>query len=802
MPADAAVHEPYIAVIAVHGVADQKPFASARDIANLLVDYPHDAQQRYSTFVESEIRLAVDPIYPRQKVFAAENFWGDTRASAENDITGYGHEFMSEILSGRQMADPPEVYATVRLEGRRFEPDPAKIHVYELFWADLSRVGSGVAQFFGELYQLLLHLPSLGKHSVSFAARENPSPLWKLYRGIERWGARLLALIVPVLNLILLALFCLLLPRLAGPNMQFTLAYLIPAVVAMVVCALLLRDRKLHAMVWLGAVPVVALMTVLAVSAVFHWLDADALSVLAAEVWLLTVAGMLVVLRAYGRRQRRALPFGAFLFAAATLYLAWWWNRLGPSDVKIAEVSLHMAAGTLLVLGVVWFVWMLLTLIAGLLAVIAPLTVPKSDGKRKRARRAAWTGQFALVLAGSLFAVVTTVLWALLFRGLRRLPTSEFALYEGPVKWLKVSRILAEVPDSLLTANIIYWYMIALLSLLVFVVAAAWAVFPSILAELKPPTTHPAERSRAGGTWLSRGITLIGFASASLTLGIAIIFVLELLAFFRGNEGSPVKSATSTELAASLLAAASALVLFMIGTKQWMAGALSALDVLLDIDNYMREHPRESAPRAQIAERYASLLRFLCRWKDDSGRGYDAIVIMAHSQGTVITADLLRFLRIEWNKPGEAWEPQLACILDDAASSRIPIYFFTMGSPLRQLYNLCFPHHYAWLDEDLPQYAALAKGAPIPAKTSPSPEEVGAKRWVNAYRSGDYVGRTIWVSHEYESVWCQGPPLEDGARSRRERCIGRGAHTHYWDNTAAEVAAELHKLLGEAAQGR
>src|SRR6266511_3608787 len=101
--------DPSIAVIAVHGVADQKPFTSAREIANLLVDYPHGEQQRYSTFVEDEIRLAVDPIYPRQKVVAAQNFWGDTSASAEDDITGNGHEFMSEILSGREKADPPQI---------------------------------------------------------------------------------------------------------------------------------------------------------------------------------------------------------------------------------------------------------------------------------------------------------------------------------------------------------------------------------------------------------------------------------------------------------------------------------------------------------------------------------------------------------------------------------------------------------------------------------------------------------------------------------------------------------------------
>jgi hypothetical protein len=40
------------------------------------------------------------------------------------------------------------------------------------------------------------------------------------------------------------------------------------------------------------------------------------------------------------------------------------------------------------------------------------------------------------------------------------------------------------------------------------------------------------------------------------------------------------------------------------------------LDLVLDVDGYLREHPRDSTPRARIAEWYASLLRYLCAWRN------------------------------------------------------------------------------------------------------------------------------------------------------------------------------------------
>src|SRR6185312_5169244 len=258
-------------------------------------------------------------------------------------------------------------------------------------------------------------------------------------------------------------------------------------------------------------------------------------------------------------------------------------------------------------------------------------------------------------------------------------------------------------------------------------------------------------------------------------------------------------------------------------------GFRPAVDAALDIDNYLREHPRGGTPRARIAERYASLLRHLCNWRDAGGKPYSAIILVAHSQGAAITAELLNFIQRE---PDPELEP-----LRHGGHGEPALYLFTMGNPLRQLYANSFPHLFGWVRGDLgdwftrrdtpmpPAYRANARhDAPshvvsahlIPSFAAPHPWELGATRWVNAYRSGDYVGRSLWrVDMPDEDALYRCAPAdragtaeasrtivvsEDAQRSRRELCIGIGAHTHYWDSSSKAIAVELDLLIAEATE--
>ncbi|MDJ0681279.1 MAG: hypothetical protein QNJ18_15585 [Xenococcaceae cyanobacterium MO_167.B52] len=116
-----------------------------------------------------------------------------------------------------------------------------------------------------------------------------------------------------------------------------------------------------------------------------------------------------------------------------------------------------------------------------------------------------------------------------------------------------------------------------------------------------------------------------------------------------------------------------------------------------------------------------------------------------------------------------------------------------MGSPLRQLYNFAFPHLYDW----------VSNPESISSEANPNPEELlGVRQWVNGFRSGDYIGRYLWRSPKDPDLWKRvnfnsNPDYiyPDSDKKRREFCLGAGGHTHYWDETAPEIAQELERLI-------
>jgi hypothetical protein len=216
------------------------------------------------------------------------------------------------------------------------------------------------------------------------------------------------------------------------------------------------------------------------------------------------------------------------------------------------------------------------------------------------------------------------------------------------------------------------------------------------------------------------------------------------------------------------------------------------LGIVLDVDTYLRETPREAPPRARIFERYASTLRYLNAYRDADGQPYDEIVIVAHSLGALISADILHFLQ----SPYSLEQPM-----------RVPIKLLTIGNPTRQLLNRFFPYLYDWVKTTpdngacpLPRPTLTAPGS-IPDTMLPNPSDIGVSHWVSAYRSGDYVGRSLWLDEWYLRTQPEAAPpappnvivSADGLRA--EMCIGAGAHTHYMDDTAPDIAWMLDRLI-------
>jgi hypothetical protein len=86
-------------------------------------------------------------------------------------------------------------------------------------------------------------------------------------------------------------------------------------------------------------------------------------------------------------------------------------------------------------------------------------------------------------------------------------------------------------------------------------------------------------------------------------------------------------------------------------------------------------------------------------------------------------------------------------------------------------------------------------------KAGPAAADLGATEWVNACRSGDYVGRFIWTPHTdaarfaIATVGADGRVAARRAGDRTEFCLGAGGHTHYFSDDAAALAAEIERLV-------
>lgn len=143
----------------------------------------------------------------------------------------------------------------------------------------------------------------------------------------------------------------------------------------------------------------------------------------------------------------------------------------------------------------------------------------------------------------------------------------------------------------------------------------------------------------------------------------------------------------------------------------------------------------------------------------------------------MISADLLRYLHAQ-NR-----------LQDIAGGMRLALV--TLGSPLRDLYAERFPLLYRWMGA---REAVFESAAPAAA-------DLGLAEWINACRSGDYVGRFIWTPHadparfDLARVGPDGRVQARRAGDRTELCLGAGAHTHYFSDDAVALAAEIERLV-------
>jgi hypothetical protein len=889
-----------IAVIAVHGISDQKPFASARAIADLLLTQTNPDQSTYTPFNERFIRVKVAPVIGQAEV-EIENItdwnigilslldwllprkWADLLLKLWQSADERGH-FMRSLLTGKpkQANDPltqpdylfirdqilkfekPSVYDSICLEGQCTVPAPlldgmtqTQVHIYEMYWADLSRLGTGFIKIFGELYQLLFHLGSLGRQSVDLMRAEHQVitkhrrfgdwlNIWAWYGATQALAGRILSLFLPILNLCLLVVALMSLPGNIPEAYAGNVAALSTGLLLTILVGYVFLNRNKTAfwswLLWPFCIGIAAALGIEAfvagafntgiVLGAYRWLAVE---------WVLLFSGVIwaILVKPYSRHRPGADIFALFVGIPLGFKILWLIACAPNTHVGITVVSLHMVEIIYLLLLGGWFVFLLLYFATLVFAGVAITKIKSPINGQTLAKQAAWTARFAIALPALLFSLLTLSLWTAVAQLAAPLLPQEaykpllFFKNMGSLEPAKFANQLTVFSGSILAIFIIVATVAALVLLL-------WVLVPSILTEIFPVASEKQESkveldpekqkskveldlekqkskvefAQGLGNWLNNGFMLIlGPGDWIVSWVIPLLFLIgtvDGISLLCGNQESllvhycPFMQITSeftpkllTWIAGLLTASATGLIAFGGRLNQLSLGLRGVIDAVLDVDNYLRLHPLDDNPSARIYARYTSLLRYLCHQTTQDGEPYDAFVIVAHSQGTVITADLLRFLAID---P----DPALAQLEN---SNKISL--FTMGSPIRQLYSYAFPHLYRWAIQEptSPQEPTpLKTSLTLPPGANPLPKELlGVRTWVNTFRSGDYVGRYLWRSDSAIDQWLkvklEKPPQyisETLDQSRREFCLGGGAHTHYWDKTAPEVAQEIDRLIREA----
>jgi hypothetical protein len=184
------------------------------------------------------------------------------------------------------------------------------------------------------------------------------------------------------------------------------------------------------------------------------------------------------------------------------------------------------------------------------------------------------------------------------------------------------------------------------------------------------------------------------------------------------------------------------LLLFALFSHYISAGAKLVLDVV----NHFTAPAQDYPVRHRIARRFEEMIDTLLQANDKPD-----LVIISHSQGTVITLDAL--LRDDW----------IAKTLDRVSSLTV----VTFGSPITHVYQEYFPRLYPKLSETSLSHLSLHPKL----------------KWFNVYRIDDYVGTYIDPSIRDFPINIPAP---------------RGGHTDYWQqDVLARLFAHpwMHQVL-------
>jgi hypothetical protein len=705
-----------------------------------------------------------------------------------------------------------------------------------MYWADLSRPKQTILSFFQALYQLLFHLASLSRLAISTSYENRDDRVWRMLTGTQGWAVRMLTLPIPILNVLLLITLLGAVPRLVtSDSVAPVVAICGAAFLGLLVYAAL--SRKLPATRWPWAwvlFPLAFILPLAGIAALLVCsLRVSPQPVLAFEALLLgSEVYFLLSTGSYDDVREGTWETALGLWIPWIVLFAVWLFEY--PTIPIEQATLWVMQIVLAALRLSWillFAFAFLTFVFGGWSwrKIRRDENKKTDGDQNRcarARAAVRTSRLALALPTMGVLIVSLALFSIFFVQATLNKPNSFSLarklFDDPIQpplsppyylsWFILDRegagryLRGPVCARCMSPNeyfqgVLVWsatpaFPIILAFLLCGLLLILLWLIPSIYSEKHPPWRSDNKSSKRMGEWLSRGLdaskirTMLMW-SAAFAVPAVLVTWDGLQHFSRVNiiiaakipDVLPWLNQTTAVILLGLGGVAGSLAILASLAKS----GSSFLGIILDVDNYLRTSPKDETPRTRIIERYVSLLHYLLGYKDPTGAGYDRVVIVAHSLGALISADLLRFLKVQKDPP------------------KIDVRLFTMGNPLRQLLNRYFPYLYEWVhplpDNSMSPLKDTGLTKPgIGSDDLPDPVALGVERWVSAYRSGDYVGRSLWLDEWYDREVPARPgdvyiAKENPAGRREEMCIGAGAHQHYWDQSAPDIAEKLDELI-------
>jgi hypothetical protein len=798
-----------VAVIVVHGVADQARGTTAAAVAAQLAA-PGDARvDRTDVLVDTPAVPATREYFRRhddtfgQRVL--KSFWHSVRSdfletdemkhAAVRAAHGEGVLYTDYLIAKARTAHAtgPCVYEAPCFRVRA--DDSPALDVFEMYWADRSRLTGFVARIATEIFTLLFHLSRLATDALAMASHldaGNRSLRWTAIA--QRVGDWMFSRVLALLSVQLVVCVLLLLPRALLETRPWAGIVALVVLGLLLACVLVYRGSR-----WLAAVLVGAA----AVAGTGWWIgwstDSGPAALLFNAVWAaVLLAAHEWFLRYAEERFKAVLGVGRVLFAVTLgLVVAGMW-REGGTWGGWATGALMAVEAVLLGYAIAWSIFACAIWVSAVASVWSGRGVEAADAAR--IRQSVVTGQLGLYLSMSAFLAVVMTLWAIvekqlemLVDGLSYRPWHFTKPYAGACRGSTSAYCFIEDRFTNSTEH----FALLVPTVLMLAGFITLVMLPSVMVELRLVTGLAKERL---GGWLTSGFRAIeklvrwwSALCALLALFGAAVLLASLLWRLGVYDAEWLQHSASQDASQKVLSllvyaltggAVGLVALGSVAIKQIRA-LRAPLDAALDVDKHFREFPRKAIPRVEIIERYIGLLRHVCE-------RYRRIVIVSHSQGTVVTTELLCYLRRRAALlQGAARDEDAVAVLATRLST-MDVRLLTAGCPLRQLYALRFPFMYDWV---------LGEHGP---SVGPSPADLGLRAWTNVWGAGDYVGRWLWssVPKEYP-LSLQLPPSAyeapaAGATPPRVRDVpvGADAHTHYFDLDQKTVVSELASLLG------